>query len=58
MSAFPDIAMFGEPRLQQFVHEFVHFEEYGPEEDEDLPNREPEPGRAVRSGAKGVRASV
>jgi hypothetical protein len=22
MSAFPDIAMFGEPRLQQFVHEF------------------------------------
>ena len=58
MSAFPDIAMFGEPRLQQFVHEFVHFEEYGPEEDEDLPNREPEPGRAVGSGAKGVRASV
>jgi hypothetical protein len=53
MSAFPDIALFGEPRLQQFVHEFVHFEEYGPEEDEDLPNGEP--ARAVRPGAKGAR---
>jgi hypothetical protein len=54
MRAFPEIAMFGEPRLQQFVHEFVHFEEYS--EDEDLPDGEP--ARAVRSGAKGDSASA
>lgn len=31
MLALPEIAMFGEQRIRLFVHEFVHFEEFGPE---------------------------
>lgn len=31
--SFPEIAMFGEPRLRKFVNEFVHFQEYLDQED-------------------------
>ena len=60
MSAFPEIAMFGESRLQQFVDEFINCEKYlsesGGDAEEELPNGEP--GHAARSGSKRARANV
>jgi hypothetical protein len=52
----PQLAMFGQPRLQTWVHEFICFEEYGSDEteessDEDASAKSPQPPRKTAKRA-------
>jgi hypothetical protein len=54
MLTMPQLSLFGEPRLRTFVHEFIHYEEFLKESEDEEEPEEPlaEPVTIARANAK------
>lgn len=52
MLTVPEVALFGEPHLRKFVHEFAHYQEFLEPEDQDQDEPDPLEAPIYREGAR------